>query len=263
MNRTLKRFLQTLSVVGFATSMAWAAKSPFVGEWKLDASKSRMPDEMKIESKGDNKYAFDFGGGAETIAVDGSEQPGGYGGTVLSVKPVEPDSWIVERKKDGRLLLKATWKLSNDGSTLTDEFRAFAPDGSPALSMDYVYQRAGGGSGIEGDWRSIKETMNTPYSMEVKEFQGDGLSFIVPSQRTTKNVKFDGKDYPNEGAGATKGASSSIQKVDESNLTMTDKYDGKVVATKEIRLSPDKKYLTMTVHIAGNDEPNVFVFERK
>lgn len=263
MRRMFKRILVMLPMVCLATSMASAAESPFIGEWKLDASKSRLPDEMKIQNKGANKYAFDFGGETETIVVDGSEQPGGYGGTVLSVKPVEPGSWIVERKKDGRLLLKATWKLSNDGSTLTDYFRAFAPDGSPGLSMDYVYQRAGGGSGFEGDWQSIKETMNSPYSMEVKEFQGDGLSFVVPSQRTTKNVKFDGKDYPNEGAGATKGASSSIRKVDESNLMMTDKYDGKVVATKEIRLSPDKKNLTMTVHIAGSDKPNVFVFERK
>jgi len=252
-----------LAVIFLATSMAWAAKSPFIGEWKLDASKSRMPDEMKIENKGNNTYAFDFGGGAETIVVDGSDQPGGYGGTVLSVKPEAADSWIVERKKDGRLLLKATWKLSSDGSMLADNFRQLASDGSTSLSVDYVYQRAGGGSGFEGDWQSIKETMNTPYFMEVKEFQGDGLSFIVPSLRTTKNVKFDGKDYPNEGAGAGRGASSSIRKVDEHNLAMTDKYDGNVVATKELRLSSDGKNLTMTVHIPGGDKPNVFVFERK
>jgi len=257
-----KRIVRILPAVCLATGMAWAADSAFIGEWKLDPSKSRMPDEMKVESKGGNKYAFDFGGGAETIVVDGSDQPGGYGGTLLSVKAEAPDTWIVERKKkDGGLLIKATWKLSKDGSTLTDYFREFAPDGS-TISMDYVYQRTGGGSGFAADWQSIKETMNSPFLMQVKEFQGDGLSFITPLEYKTKNVRFDGKDYPNEGPAAGRGA-SSVQRVDERNLVMTDKADGKVTDTEEIGLSADLKTLTITVHVAGSDKPNVMVFERK
>jgi hypothetical protein len=49
--------------------------------------------------------------------------------------------------------------------------------------MDYVYQRTGGGSGFAADWQSIEETMNSSFLMQVKEFQGDGLSFITPSER--------------------------------------------------------------------------------
>src|SRR3954447_4216525 len=108
---TMNRSLQTLVVVFLVTSTALAGANPFIGEWKLDPSKSRMPDEMKVQSQGGNKYAFDFGGATETIAVDGTDQPG-YGGTSLSIKAEAPDTWIVERKKDGRSLLKATWKLS-------------------------------------------------------------------------------------------------------------------------------------------------------
>jgi hypothetical protein len=57
-----ERILKILPAVCLATGMAWAAESPFIGEWKLDPSKSGMPDEMKVQSKGGNKYAFDFGG---------------------------------------------------------------------------------------------------------------------------------------------------------------------------------------------------------
>ena len=242
--------------------MAWAAGSPFIGEWKLDPSKTRMPDEMTVKSGGGNKYAFDFGGGAETIVVDGSDQPGGYGGTLLSVKPESPDSWIVERKKGGRLLLKATWKLSKDGRTLTDYFRGFESDGS-MFSMDYVYQRVDRGSGFAGDWRSIKETMNSPYLIQVKEFQGDGLSFITPSAHKTRNVKFDGKDYPNEGPNFGRGASSSIRRVDERTVVITDKAAGNVSDTEEMALSANLKTLTMTVRVPGRDKPNVMVFQRK
>ena len=256
-----KRILETLTAVCLATSMALAAESPFIGEWKLDPSKTRLPDEMKVQNKGGNKYAFDFGVGAETIVVDGSDQPG-YGGTLLSAKAEAADTWIVERKKDSRLLLKATWKLSKDGSTLTDYYREFESDGS-TLSMDYVYQRTGAGSGFAADWQSIKETMNSPFLIQVKEFQGDGLSFTTPSEQKTKNLKFDGKDYPNEGPGVDRGASSSIRRVDERNLVITDKADGKVTDTEEIGLSDDLKNLTITVRIAGREKPNVMVFERR
>ena len=256
-----KRILKILPAVCLATSMAWAAQSQFIGEWKLDPSKTRMPDEMKVQSQGANKYAFDFGGGAETIVVDGSDQPGCCG-TLLSVKPEAADTWIVERKKDGRLLLRATWKLSKDGSTLTDYYREFESDGS-THSLDYVYQRSGGGSSFAADWQSIKETMNSPYLIEVKEYEGDGLSFITPSDHQTENVKFDGKDYPNEGPNAGPGVTSSMRRVDERNLEMTNKANGKVIETDQIGLSADRKTLTIRKHIPGHDKPIVMVFERK
>jgi hypothetical protein len=254
-----KRFLRMLPAVCLAMGMARAAENPFIGEWKLDPSKSRLPDEMKVESEGGNKYTFDFGAGTERIVVDGTDQPGN-GGTLLSVNAEASDTWIVERKKDGRLLIRATWNISKDGRTLTDYFRGFQSDGS-TLSMDYVYQRIGGGSGFAADWRSIKETINSPYSIRVKEYQRDGLSLITPSQ--TKNVKFDGEDYPNEGPNAQRGASASIRRVDERALVLTDKINGKVVDIEAIGVSPDLKTLTITVQIPDRDNPNVMVFERK
>src|SRR5580700_5044535 len=260
--RVLRRILQILPAVCLATSMASSAQSPFIGQWKFDSSRSRTPDEMKVQSQGGNKYTFDFGGGAETIVADGTDQPG-LEGTLLSAKQEAPDTWIVERKKDGRLMLRATWKLSGDGSTLTDYYREFESDGS-TLSLDYVYQRTGGGSGFAADWRSIKEIRNSPpLLMQVKEFQGDGLSFITPSEQQTKNVKFDGKEYPSEGPNADRGASSSNRRVEGRTLVITDKAGGKVRDTEEIDLSADLKTLTITVHIAGRDKPNVMVFERK
>jgi hypothetical protein len=256
-----QRIVMILPAVCLATGTAWAEESPFVGEWKLDPSKTRMPDEMKVESKGGNSYAFDFGGGAETIVADGSDQPGGYGGTLLSARAEAPDAWIVQRKKDGRLLLRATWKLSKDGSTLTDYFREFGSDGS-TFSMDYVYRRTGGGSGFAADWRSIKETMNSPFPLQVKAFQGDGLSFITVLEKKTQDVKFDGKDYPNEGPGGGRGASSSAQRVDDRTLAITDKANGKVTDTETIGLSADLKTLTITTRVPGSDRPSVMVFER-
>ncbi len=259
----VKRSLKILGAFFLVATAAWAAQNPFIGEWKLDSSRSRMPDKMKVESKGGNKYAFDFGGGVETIVADGTDQQGLYG-TLLSAKAKAPDTWIVVRKKDGRLMLRATWKLSADGSTLTDYYREFQPDGSTeSVSMDYVYKRTGsGGSGFAADWQSFKETINTPYSIEVKAFQGNGLSITNTFQHVTRNVKFDGKDYANEGPNAARGSTSSIERKNERTLILTDKSNGKVSDTQELQLSPDLKTLTITVG-PGRAKPIVMVFDRK
>ena len=105
--------------------------------------------------------------------------------------------------------------------------------------------------------------MNSPFSIQVKGFQGDGLSFITPSEQKTKNLKFDGKDYPIEGPNADRDASSSIRQVNERTLEITDKAHGKVTDTEEVGLSADLKTLTITVHMVGRDKPNLMVFERK
>jgi hypothetical protein len=257
----LKRILEILPAVCLATSMASSAQSPFIGQWKFDTSKSRTPDEMKVQSQGGNKYTFDFGGGAETIMADGTDQPG-LQGTLLSAKQEAPDTWIIERKKDGRLMLRATWKLSGDGSTLTDYYREFESDGS-TVSLDYVYQHIGGGSGFAADWQSIKETRNSPLSMEVKTYEGDGLSFITPSQQRTQNVKFDGKDYSVAGSNARQGAALSARRMDEHNLVITHKFKDKVTGTEDVGLSADLKTLTITLHYAGREKPDVMVYQRQ
>jgi hypothetical protein len=253
----------TLLLIMGAPRWASAAGDPFIGAWKLNSSMSRMPDEMTVESKGGNTYSFDFGGGAETVVVDGTGQPG-KDGTTLSVKADAPDTWTVERKKDGRLLLTATWKLSDDGGTLTDSFRQFQPDGS-TLSMDYVYQRSGGGSGFAADWRSTKETMNSPFVLQVKAYQKHGLSFIfiTPLGHTTRNMELDGRVYPTQGSHANPRSSMSSRRIDEHTLEMTSTVGGTVTDRRDIRLSPDGKTLTMTVHAAGRSKPNVMVFDRE
>ncbi len=257
----LKRILAILPAVCLATAMTASAQKQFIGQWTLDSSKSRTPDEMKIQSQGDNKYSFDFGGGAETIIADGTDQPGNRG-TQLSAKQEAPDTWIIERKKDGQLMLRATWKLSSDGSTLTDYYRQFQPDGS-TLSLDYVYQRTGPGSGFAADWQSIKETRNTPLSMEVKAYEGDGLSFITGSQQRTENVKFDNRNYPEDPSNTAQGATIAARRVDKHNLIIVHMLNEKLIGTENINLSDDLKTLTMTMHFADSNKPRVMVFQRQ
>src|ERR1700729_4333092 len=90
-----------LLLVGCLTSSVWAANDPFVGKWRVNPSKSKLNDEMKVEVAGTNKYAITFGPGAvDTVVADGSDQPA-LSGTTLSITVKGPNSWEVVRKMKG------------------------------------------------------------------------------------------------------------------------------------------------------------------
>jgi hypothetical protein len=213
---------------------------------------------MKVGSLGGNKYEFDFGGGPESIVVDGTDQPGVYG-TMLSVTVEAPDSWKVVRKKDGRTLLTGKWKLSQDGNTLSDNYTEFGSNGSPS-TVNYLYKRTAAGPGFAGTWESTMP-IDSAFVLQIRPYEGNGLSFIR-SPQDTRNLIFDGKDYPAAG-GDAQGATSSARRVNEHTLQITDKINGKITRTLQIELSSDLKTLTRTARPAGQSEPNIFVFERQ
>jgi hypothetical protein len=86
--------------------------------------------------------------------------------------------------------------------------------------------------------------VNSVFVLQVRPYEKNGLSFIDPPQEETKNVKFDGKDYPN----VASGSASSLRRVNAHTLEMTDKINGKITDNQQIKLSSDLKTLTITVH---------------
>jgi hypothetical protein len=250
-------------VIVLASLMAAAANAsndPFIGQWKVNPSKSSIVDVMKIKSVGGNKYVFDVGGGVERIAVDGTDQPG-VAGTVLSVSPEGPNLWRVVRKKAGRMLLTANWGLSKDDKTLTDEFTAIGSDGKRSTTR-FVYRRVGGSSGFAGKWESRNNaTMDFSFLISVQPYEGDGLSVMDPTDGLTMNVKFDGKDYASGGSNAPKGFTASARRVNQHTMEIAAKVNGKTALTQVMSLSSDLKTLTVTQRI-GQREPNTYVLER-
>jgi hypothetical protein len=254
----LKRGLQVALLAYLLPVTLWAATDSFVGDWKLNPSKSKLIDKMKVESLGGNKYEFDLGGGPEKVVADGTDQPAVYG-TMLSVTVEGPGAWKVVRKKDGKTLLTGKWKLSQDGNTLSDDYTEFGPNGSPTTAANYLYQRTAQGPGFAGTWESHMP-MESAFILQIRPYEENGLSFIR-SAEDTRNLKFDGKDHPNKGRGAAEGSTLSARRVNERSLEITDKVKDKVTKTERIELSPDLKTLTRTVSPLGQREPNVFVFD--
>jgi len=260
----LNRTFQWLLVACLVTGTLWAANDPFLGKWKVNPSKNKLNDEMKVEVAGENRYAITFAPGAvDTVIADGSDQPA-LRGTTLSVTVKGPNSWEVIRKMKGRTLLTGYWTLSGDGKTLNDAYTEYAPDGSTSLFLPYVYERTAGSSGFPGTWDSDSEKVKSGIELQIEPYEGDGLSFNSPDAEMTKKMKFDGNDYPDLDPNGGIGSASSGRRVNERTLEITDKFKGKITGTRQIELSTDLKTLTMTVRLVGQNKPkNIFLFDRE
>jgi hypothetical protein len=239
---------------------SWATSDPFVGRWMLNLSKSHTVDEMHVEVAGTNRYTLTFSGAEpETILADGSDQPGALG-TTFSVTIAADRTWKVARKAGGRMLLSAVWNLSADGQTLTDAFTSYDPKGSPS-TVKYLYKRTAGTGGIVGGWENTTQETNA-FELQIEPWKDVGLSFLNSAHGTNRSLKFDGAEYPVTASGAATGHVSSGRRVDARTLEVTDKLNSTVVQTQQITLSDDAKTLTLTMHVLGQNRPNVLVFER-
>jgi hypothetical protein len=271
----LMRSLLSLPVACLAVGTLWAGNDPFVGKWKVNPSKSKLTDELKVEAVGENKYTFTFGPGqVDTVVADGSDQPA-LNGTTLSITVKGLNSWEVIRKIKGRMLLKADWTLSEDGKTLNDAFTQYLPSGltlfsqplpdGSTLVLPYVYERTAGNSGFPGTWDSESAKVKTGMELEIQPSEGDGLSFKRSDEEMVKKIKLDGNDYPDlDPKGADNGTTYSGRRVNERSLEITDKLKGKITGTRQIELSPDLKTLTMTERLVGQSRSkSILVFNRE
>jgi len=265
----VQRIFQLLLVACLATGTLRAANDPFVGKWKLNPSKSKFTEQMRVEVVGPNRYAITFvevglgSGVTDTVVADGTDQPAVFG-TTLSVTIEKPDAWKVVRKSDGHTLLTGFWKLSEDGNILGDAFTGYRADGS-TLRQDYVFKRTAGTSGFPGTWDNTSDEVSSDsvYEFQIEPYEGDGLSFTTPAAHETQSIRFDGKDYPNAGPNVVPDSASSGRRLNEHALEMTDKVKNKVMDTRKIELSADLKTLTMTIRPVGQNNPNILVFERQ
>jgi len=270
----VNRTLQLLLASCLMTGTLWAADNPFVGKWKVDPSKSKLNDEMRVEVAGANRYAITFGPDqTDTVVADGSDQPA-LSGTTLSITVKGPNSWEIIRKMKGDTLLTAYWTLSQDGKTLNDAFTQYLPDGMTLFSqplpngstllLPYLYERTQGNIGFLGTWDSESAKVRAGLELQIQPYEGDGLSFDGPDADMTKKMKFDGNDYPDIDPNGDTGSASSGRRVNQRSLEITDKSKGKITATRQIELSPDLNTLTLTVLLVGQSKPKcVFVFDRE
>ncbi|WP_109485610.1 hypothetical protein [Occallatibacter savannae] len=256
--------LKRLLVMTFALFVAghmWAAEDPFVGKWKLNASKSSFTGmQMKIEDLGGNKYRITSGGTSDTITADGTDQAASDGSTG-SIAPDGPNAWKMVIKRNGKVVSSMTHTLSADGSTQTIKGTGYKPDGSGS-DFTVILKRVGGGSGWAGTWEDVKIEDNSSHELHIEQYQESGLTFKSPDYAATVSMNFDGKDYGESGPDASQDDAFSGKRVGAGPFELTFKIKGKVIENRKYSVSPDGKTLTITTQEVDQPRERVAVYDK-
>ena len=257
----MKHFLATLAWVCLLAGALWASDDPFCGKWKLNMEKSKFTGEqIQIQNLGNNKYKWTVGDVSDTIVYDGTDQPVHFGRTI-SMSPEGKNAWKMVVKKDDRILSTMTHALSDDGKTQTIKGSETKPDGTKS-DFDVVWKKVSGTSGWAGTWEEKDVKFTSPDEWDIEPYQGDGLSFKTPAYHETLSMKFDGKDYEDQGPNVAPGSTSSGKRVNAQTLDVTDKVKGQVMDQTKYELSPDGKTLTLTIHDQGQKKPVIIVYDK-
>ena len=251
-----------LVVACLASVSLHAADNPFQGKWKIDLRRSKITGfREKIEDLGNHEMKFSFGDDSESYYFDGKPHPTRYG-SQRTITSEGPDKWMAASERDGKVIGTDLWTIGDGGKSLTIHSTGVHADGT-SYKNDFSFKRVAGKVGLAGIWEIAKIDPDSYPEMAIETFEGDGLSIAVPTFKEVHNVKFDGKDYPNEGPRVSPGATTSGKRIDEHVVELTDKLQDKVVDTQRLEVSADGKTLTATVSYPGVEQKELDVYARQ
>jgi hypothetical protein len=255
--------MRNLFVIGiYACGLAAAADAPYMGKWKMNAAKSDFGDTSVTYEQlpgGEMKATMD--GQSYTFKTDGKDNMTPWGVT-MAWKAVDVNTWEITEKTNGKVGSTSTMKLSADGKMLSMNSKRVKSDGG--VSNDSMtYQRASGGPGLAGKWKTKNLTSSSPEALSVTANGADGVTLTMGNDGVVCAAKFDGKDHPVKGTMWPAGWSCVIAKNGERGLSLTWKKDGKDMYKTALEASADGKVLTESGSAAGVNEKFKVVYDKQ
>jgi hypothetical protein len=250
----MKRVLSVVLLIVFLPLLGMA-QSDFDGTWKVDLTKSTMPDKPHVFLLQNGTYQCNTCVPPINLKADGQDH--GVAGSpyydAVAVKVLDDRSIEITKKKNGRVVATSKMVVSADGSTATFEFTdstKTAPEpvvGKGVMTRVAKTKRPPTGSHvISGSWRTSKmETLSDNALAFTFKADGDSLNMSNPMGQSF-TAKLDGTDAPYKGDPGIN--SVSILRLGKDTFMETDKHDGKTITTKRFMVTPsDGKTMTVIV----------------
>ena len=245
-------------------SSVFAATDPFIGTWVHNAEKSPKPTiKYAIKDLGGERYSLTGSTGVTVeIKADGVSIKTPTGATV-SFRKLDDHDWEMVRD-DGQKMVR-TYNISPDDKTLI--LHDVIKD-NPGENYETTtrYARLSSGHSIFGEWQSVsleEKRLGGDLMLIIGLFDTDGLSFSLPAHKHLSAMKFDGKIYPDSGAGDTKDHSSSGRRVNDHVLEIDTQVDGKPEESEELKVSADGKTLTIVRRPANSSAVFTMVWDKQ
>jgi hypothetical protein len=255
--------LKPAELAALALALALASSvspaNPFIGKWKIDEAKSHLTGTTdSVAASGPNAWSFQDGAFSSKITADGTDQPTSLGTTAMKV--VNATTWEFTNKSNGKTISTETWVLSADGQSMQRTFRVPNANGEMSSGSETV-KRTAGTSGFEGTWESTELKM-TFTEVDVEPNGDDGVTLRLPEDGTHYSLKFDGKDYPEEGPRLPAGMTVSAKMTGPRSITAVTKLNGTAFDSEDWEISADGQTFTYTQLDVGSTDPAVIVLHR-
>ena len=229
------------------------AQSPFNGTWRANNA--------SLEYHGSNKYSLQNGiwrcdtcvpriaikADGHEYRVNSSLYYGAPYADIESVREVNDHSIEITDKVHGKVVGINKLSASDDGKTLTTDWRTISDNGKESggkFDSERVGGAPAGANKVSGEWRPVRTNASEDVITTTYKATADGFAMSDPTGDSYA-ARFDGKEYPFKGdPGVT---SVSVKKIDETTIEETDKRKGKVIAVSRMTVDPDGKTMKITV----------------
>jgi hypothetical protein len=247
-------------VLGMGIAAA-AADDPFIGKWKLSLAKSKLTGQtIDIEEVAPDTWKFKEDEHSDVIFADGLDHLTHFGDSMAITKK-SADTWTITYKRGDQVTMDTIWKISPDDRTLNYTVSGTRPNGQ-RFRNQMTLKRISGTSGLAGTWESVDVELSSPREIYIATYTGDGHSITFPGRKEIIRLKFDGKDYSDDGPTVPEGSTSSGHRIDTRTIETTEKRKGRVIEVARATISPDGQTQTIVVTEPDDKTPVVLVYER-
>jgi hypothetical protein len=223
-------------------------QSPFDGAWFFTA---QLPKEPAVYLLAKGMFRCSGCLPNMEIQADGNDHKvaeAAYWDTV-NVQVVDAHTVVVIAKKAGKTMFTEIDAVSPDRATLTQLVKDTTE--AETVTVETRNRRIAkgppGSHAVSGSWRAYRTNRSRNGSITQYKCTPDAFSAETPLGEKF-NAKFDGKDYPVEDDPGHTMVSARLLSRDE--VELTSKRNGKVVAIKQMSVTPGGK----SIHVVFKDE---------
>lgn len=237
----MKTSLFALAVLAFSTPASCFAQSAIDGTWKVDLdsySRGLKPTSFTVR---DGRFACVSCPGKSSIATDGRDHAVDGDPTLdtLAVKLLDARTVQTIAKKDGKVAVRSTLKISDDGKTLVRQTTETV-NGHPSneeVSFTHVATGPTGSHWLSGSWRRVKVAS---LSESTVTFRTEGRTLSMSSPHGgSYTAQIDGPPAPLKGDRS--GDAVTVRMKDASTMEEVALRNGKPYLVTTMRVDPSGK----------------------
>jgi hypothetical protein len=243
------------------------AQSPFDGTWVAKLDSVQLPQKPEVYLLQNGTYECESCVPRINVQADGKDYAtaGSPYFSTVAVQLMGNNGIEIREKQQDKVVYSETDTVSPDGNTLTEKIAdSSAPNGQPVTGEE-TFKRVGpgpsGANSISGSWqperlRELSENgITVTYRSTADELQAStpgGEGYVA---------KFDGKQYPVQGAPAHNQV--SLKRVKANTIVETDNLDGRAHYILRMTVLPDGKTMRVTETDLERGTKTVYTMEKK